>query len=249
MEKSQKRKLNIWMIVAIIFMVLTIACGVAAVLAYINMPDKEQIAADAKTEAETAYNEKVSELKSYYESKIKTIEAEKSKAIKEATGEGMSEEYDGKWDTLNTISTVNATTAKDYIYLPIVGKKVKISSSLKGVKYLSDNEGVLIWAVDAEAGKDSYDFADPDKNTSGMIRLEALSKKYIDAYLKIDSTDDWMNSFSSNSIVSGNGNLLRRGVASLDQYSSPDSADGKVESKTMEILRKLLTDKENYEDL
>ena len=116
-------------------------------------------------------------------------------------------------------------------------------------EFLSDNEGVLIWAIDAEASKDSYDFADPDKNTSGMIRLEALSKKYIDAYLKIDSTDDWMNSFSSNSIVSGNGNLLRRGIASLDQYSSPDSSDGKVESTTLETLQKLLTNKENYEDL
>ena len=89
MERVQEKKLDKWMIIAIIFMVLTIACGVAAVLAYINMPDKEQIAADAKTEAETAYNEKVSELKSYYESKIKTIEAEKNKALKEATGRQM----------------------------------------------------------------------------------------------------------------------------------------------------------------
>ena len=249
MEKSQEKKLDKWMIIAIIFMVLTIACGVAAVLAYINMPDKEKIATDAKAEAETAYNEKVSELKSYYESKIKTIEAEKNKAIKEATGEGMSEEYDDKWNVLNTVATVNTTAAKDYIYLPIVGKKVKISDDLKGVKYLSDDEGVLIWGIDAEASKDSYDFADPEKNTSGMIRLEALSKKYIDTYLKIDSTDDWMNSFASNSIVSGNGNLLRRGIARFDQYSSPDSSDGKVESTTMETLLKVLTDKDNYEDL
>ena len=154
-----------------------------------------------------------------------------------------------RWNALNTVATVNTTATKDYIYLPIVGKKVKISDDLKGVKYLSDDEGVLIWGIDAEASKDSYDFADPEKNTSGMIRLEALSKKYIDTYLKIDSTDDWMNSFASNSIVSGNGNLLRRGIARFDQYSSPDSSDGKVESTTMETLLKVLTDKDNYEDL
>ncbi len=249
MDKVQGKKLNPWMIIAIIFIILSVACGVFAVLAYINMPDEDKIAADAKAEAGSTYDKKVAELKSYYENKIKSIEAEKNKAIKEATGEGMFKEYDGKWDSLNSIATINATAAEDYIYLPIVGKKLKISDKLKSVKYLSYNEGVLIWGIDAEASKDSYDFADPEKNTGGMIRLEALSKKYIDAYLKIDSTDDWMRSFSSNSITSGSGNLLRFGLTGVNQYSTKDSSDSKAETATLEILQEILSDAENYSDL
>ncbi len=238
---------NIWMIAGIVFATISVALGVILVFTYLNMPDRDEISAEAYEEAKAEYKDQVAQLQQYYELRLKKNSSKNASSSSDDAIIDIEPE-DSSANSLAAIDPVKPTSATDYIYIPALGKKVKLDDSLKNIKYAIYDYGMCIWAVSADAPNDDYSFTYSDGLSAALMTIDFTSKDYVDAILKIDSEDSWYANLKTNSVIYNNGNYLTIEAASL---SSDDlSADEYQWYQTSyAAMLKIMKNKANYEDL
>lgn len=248
--KTKTTRLNTWMIIGIIFGVISVALGVILAFTYVNMPNRDEISAEAYEEAKAEYKDQVAQLRQYYELRLKRNNL-KNDTETEKPEDADVEPEDGAYNELYDIDPVVATTTKDYVYIPSIGKKLKIGSGFKNVKYSTFSYGTCIWAVVSDAPADEYSFTYKNGLSTPLVTLNITSSDYIDAILKIDTEDEWYSGLKKNAILYSGGNYLN--VSADDPYSSGDEELSDEEQswfkKSQEALLKLVKNKNNYEDI
>ena len=241
------KRRNIWMIIGIIFAIISVALGVILAFTYLNMPNRDEISAEAYEEAKAEYKDQVAQLQQYYELRLKKNSSKNSNASTDDATIDIEPE-DSSANSLASIDPVKPTSATDYIYIPALNKKVKLDDSLKNIKYAIYDYGMCIWAVSTDAPNDDYSFTYSDGLSTALMTIDFTSKDYVDAILKIDSEDSWYVNLKSNSVVYNNGNYLTIEDASLT--SDDLSADEYQWYQTSyAALLKIMKDKTNYEEL
>ena len=244
-ERLKSAHSNTWMIIGIVFGVIAAALAVILICTYINMPDRDAISAEAYEEAKAEYKDQLAQVRQYYEIRLKknTTPTSEEPANPDNT---QIEPEDTKYDELYAIDIVEATPAKEYIYIPAIGKKLKIDSNLKNVKYAIYEDSIAIWGLLKDAPMSDYSFIDD----APLLTLTINSSKYVDTFIKIDpESASWLNKYKEESIILKNGNYLGPNYWETFSFAFENNTDEEWYDKSREAIQKMLYAKENYEDI
>lgn len=243
-EKKTGRP-NTWMIVGIILGVISVALGVILAITYANMPNRDEIAAEAYDEAKDEYKDELAKLRQYYEIRLKRNNTPSSDN-EEKPDEADVEPEDDKYNELYSIYPVNATSTQKYIYIPAVNKKLKIDSSIKNVKYIAVEDGIYVWAIAKDAPKNDYEFL----KQGPLITISINSKEYIDTYMRIEpDLADQIKKMKDEAIIFNNGNYLGIHYWFNSAYTIEDEEEDEWLVKSREAVLKIVKNKDNYEDI
>ena len=250
MEEAKKVKNpKTWMIIGIVFAVISVALGVILAFTYINMPNRDEISAEAYEEAKAEYKEQVAQIRQYYELRLKKNMLNDNSETEQPDMPDVEPE-DNSYNTLASIDPAKPAIAKDYIYIPAINKKVKISDTLKSVKYTIFNYGICIWGVAKDAPQDNYSFSYWGGDSSPMVYLTITADEYVNKFLEIDPNDEWNKNIIKTAIIYENHNYLN-----IDESYEPEKANNMTEEETTwfnatkEAMQRLFKDKKNYEDI
>ena len=230
---AKPKSSKLWIIICAVLLIGIVALAVTEVLAYQEISKRD----DKITELE----KKVDELQKPAEEEEKPVDE-----IEVDDGNVDADNVEDK-DGGKDVSDSDGAT---YIKFSAAGMKIKIPNTLKSVNYNISNAGksIIVWAV--PAGFQYYpDFADPKKNTSGMVAIE-ISKKISNKSQACNSGNipDGVictGTYVTDAAVKGY-EILYEGPHAV--YSK-DATGAKDESKAEQELIKVISDKNNYSAL
>ena len=139
---------------------------------------------------------------------------------------------------------MNYVKSDGYVYIPQVGKKVKISEKFQTVYYVYGEDYIHLWGLPKEAMK-SYDYMDINKNTGGIGGVSILSDDYI-KYLSL-KYDEPLSAYGT-ALLSANNNSVFSYYSSHAVYSE-DKESQSMQLKATNYFRDIFDNKDNYEDM
>ena len=140
---------------------------------------------------------------------------------------------------------LNYVKSDGYVYIPHVGKKVKVSDKFQTVYYTYDGDFITLWGVTKDAKQSSYDYMDLNKNRYGVGRLTVVS----DDFLKYSVEKYGDPSFYFGEVILSINKNSVYDYSSSHAVFSENKESQDAELKATNAFKELFNNKDNYEDM
>ncbi len=183
MDESSNKTSLIWYSVCGLLLLFAVASTVFSVIATKKNNENQDEISNLKTQI-AEKDAKIAQLNREATIRRKMETPETTEDSKTQPVEEVGDEEMAAWNELYNSTIVSYSNAIEYIYMPQIGKKLKVSNEFTNVKYSYDRYGITVWAT-LKGTEDKYDFSKPDKNPNGIGTFSIYGENYRTKWTKI----------------------------------------------------------------